>query len=99
MLAVHIEEGRVEVRRRPRPRRKPGHALIRLLCGGICNTDLELLRGYYSFRGTPGHEFVGQVIEADQRAPAAMPAEAHRRRRALDPTSGRFKLPDWFAGH
>ena len=36
--------------------------------GGICNTDLELQRGYYGFRGTPGHEFVGEVVEADQRA-------------------------------
>jgi threonine dehydrogenase-like Zn-dependent dehydrogenase len=65
MIAVHIEDGRVEVRKRPRPRRPKGFALIRLRCGGICNTDLELQRGYYGFRGTPGHEFVGQVVEAD----------------------------------
>jgi alcohol dehydrogenase len=39
--------------------------LIRLLYGGICNTDLELARGYYGFSGTPGHEFVGEVVEAD----------------------------------
>ena len=39
--------------------------MIRLLCGGICNTDLELQRGYYGFRGTPGHEFVGEVIASD----------------------------------
>lgn len=65
MIAVHLEGGRVEIRRRPRPRRRPGFALIRLLCGGICNTDLELLRGYYGFRGTPGHEFVGEVVAAD----------------------------------
>jgi threonine dehydrogenase-like Zn-dependent dehydrogenase len=38
---------------------------VRLLAGGICNTDLELQRGYYGFRGTPGHEFVGEVVEAD----------------------------------
>ncbi len=68
MLAVHIEDGRVEVRRRARPRAGPGHALIRLLCGGICNTDLELLRGYYGFRGTPGHEFVGEVVASDEPA-------------------------------
>jgi alcohol dehydrogenase len=42
-------------------------ALIRLLAGGICNTDLELQRGYYGFRGTPGHEFVGEVVEAGDR--------------------------------
>lgn len=68
MLAARIDGGRVEVVRRPVPRRKPGHALIRLVCGGICNTDLELARGYYGFRGTPGHEFVGDVLEADEAA-------------------------------
>ncbi len=30
---------------------------------GICNTDVEILRGYHGFRGTPGHEFVGEVQE------------------------------------
>jgi len=30
---------------------------------GICNTDVEILRGYHNFRGTPGHEFVGEVTE------------------------------------
>jgi alcohol dehydrogenase len=35
---------------------------------GICNTDLELLRGYYSFQGTPGHEFVADVVECDSEA-------------------------------
>lgn len=68
MLAVHLENGRVEVRDEPRPERPAGFALIRLLCGGICNTDLELQRGYYGFAGTPGHEFVGEVVEADSPA-------------------------------
>ncbi len=53
------------MRNQARPRRPEGFALIRLLLGGICNTDLELQRGYYGFRGTPGHEFVGEVIAAD----------------------------------
>lgn len=65
MVAVYLEQGHVEVVRRPKPRRRPGFALIRLLCGGICNTDLELQRGYYGFRGIPGHEFAGEVVEAD----------------------------------
>jgi len=65
MIAVHIEDGRVEIRRKPMPKRPKGHALISLVVGGICNTDLELQRGYYGFRGTPGHEFVGEVVEAD----------------------------------
>ncbi len=67
MLCVHLEKGKVTVINRPKPRRGKGHALVRLLCAGICNTDLELLRGYYNFRGTPGHEFVGEVQEADNR--------------------------------
>jgi alcohol dehydrogenase len=66
MLAVHLENGRVEVREVRKPRRPPGFALIRLIYGGICNTDLELQRGYYGFTGTPGHEFVGEVVEADR---------------------------------
>ena len=65
MLAVHLAGGAVSVRRRPIPKRPEGHALIRLLAAGICNTDLELQRGYYGFSGTPGHEFVGEVAEAD----------------------------------
>jgi len=67
MLSVHLENGRIEMRDEPCPERQEGFALIRLLCGGICNTDLELQRGYYGFAGTPGHEFVGEVVEADSR--------------------------------
>ncbi len=53
------------VRRAGKPRRPEGYSLIRLLAAGICNTDLELQRGYYGFRGQPGHEFVGEVEESD----------------------------------
>jgi alcohol dehydrogenase len=35
--------------------------LVRVRLAGICNTDVELLHGYYNFRGVPGHEFVGTV--------------------------------------
>ena len=68
MLAVRLENGEVSVRKQPRPRRPPGFATIRLIYGGICNTDLELQRGYYGFHGTPGHEFVGEVVDADDHA-------------------------------
>jgi threonine dehydrogenase-like Zn-dependent dehydrogenase len=67
MLAVRLENGVVSVRKQARPRRPEGFATIRLIYGGICNTDLELQRGYYGFRGTPGHEFVGEVVDADSR--------------------------------
>ena len=62
MLSVHLESGRVEVRRQPLPRVPQDFARIRLLAAGICSTDLELQRGYYGFSGTPGHEFVGEVV-------------------------------------
>jgi threonine dehydrogenase-like Zn-dependent dehydrogenase len=65
MLAVHLQSGEVSVQQAAIPSRLPGHALIRLLTAGICNTDLELQRGYYGFTGRPGHEFVGKVIESD----------------------------------
>lgn len=65
MTAIHIEHGEVTVRDVPQTRRRKGHALLRLITGGICNTDLELQRGYYGFSGTPGHEFVAEVADAD----------------------------------
>lgn len=65
MIAAHIAGGAVTVTRKAAPKRRPGQALLRLICGGICNTDIELLRGYYGFSGTPGHEFVAEVVEAD----------------------------------
>jgi len=65
MLAVHLENGAVTTRTLPVPPRPEGFALLRLLSAGICNTDLELERGYYGFAGTPGHEFVAEVVAAD----------------------------------
>jgi threonine dehydrogenase-like Zn-dependent dehydrogenase len=45
----------------PKPVPPDEEALIRVLRAGICNTDLELVRGYYPFTGILGHEFVGVV--------------------------------------
>jgi threonine dehydrogenase-like Zn-dependent dehydrogenase len=47
----------------PHPARVQGEALISVLLAGICNTDLEILRGYMGFRGVLGHEFVGVIEE------------------------------------
>jgi alcohol dehydrogenase len=63
MLSVHLENGRVEMRKQPVPRIARGFARIRMLAAGICSTDLELQRGYYGFSGTPGHEFVGELAD------------------------------------
>jgi len=48
----------------PTPEAGPGGALVRVRLAGICGTDLELLQGYAGFEGVPGHEFVGEVVEA-----------------------------------
>jgi alcohol dehydrogenase len=48
----------------PQPDVPQGEALIRVLLAGICNTDLEITRGYMGFQGVLGHEFVGVVQEA-----------------------------------
>jgi len=58
----------------PTPEPPPGEALIRVSLAGICNTDLELAKGYMQFRGIPGHEFVGVV----ERAPGAEEWEGRR---------------------
>ena len=38
-----------------------GESMVRLIQAGICNTDLEITRGYFGFKGVLGHEFVGRV--------------------------------------
>jgi threonine dehydrogenase-like Zn-dependent dehydrogenase len=67
MLAVWLENGAVDLREVPKPVPGSGEALLRVLLVGVCNTDLELLAGYYGFAGIPGHEFVGLVEEAPSR--------------------------------
>ncbi|HEX4999397.1 MAG TPA: alcohol dehydrogenase catalytic domain-containing protein [Terriglobia bacterium] len=64
MQAVYLENRRARLIDTREPRRKANEASIRLMLGGICNTDIELLRGYYGFSGIPGHEFVGEVLAA-----------------------------------
>lgn len=44
--------------------RRHDEALVQVIAAGICNTDLEIAKGYAAFRGTLGHEFVGRVVES-----------------------------------
>jgi len=48
----------------PMPVPAPGEALVRVLTAGICNTDIEIRRGYMTYSGILGHEFVGVVEKA-----------------------------------
>lgn len=62
MRAV-VFDGELRIAEIPMPRLAEGEALVRVLAAGICNTDLEILKGYMGFEGTLGHEFVGLVEE------------------------------------
>jgi len=61
VLSFRVENGKLKATSRPMPKLRPGWARIRVRLAGVCNTDVELLHGYYNFRGVPGHEFVGTV--------------------------------------
>lgn len=63
MLAFQVTNKKLRAITRPLPKLLPGWALIRMRMAGICNTDVEILRGYHDFHGTPGHEFVGEVAD------------------------------------
>ena len=47
----------------PEPCADANTAVVRVALAGICNTDLEIVKGYMGFRGVLGHEFVGTVEE------------------------------------
>ncbi|MFB2981573.1 alcohol dehydrogenase catalytic domain-containing protein [Microseira sp. BLCC-F43] len=62
MKAIWLENNQLQLRTDvPIPEAPPGEALVRVVRAGICNTDLELIRGYYPYTGILGHEFVGIV--------------------------------------
>ncbi|MFQ5702911.1 MAG: alcohol dehydrogenase catalytic domain-containing protein [Gemmatimonadales bacterium] len=66
MKALWLEDGRIALNDVPLPTPAAGEVLVRVLRAGICNTDLELIRGYYPFKGILGHEFVGLVEDGPQ---------------------------------
>lgn len=72
MLALVLAD-KLELRRdHPAPRLAAGEALVRVRKAGICNTDLELVRGYLGFRGVLGHELVGTIQELPSGAESAL---------------------------
>ena len=76
MYALLLDKELQIVENYPTPEPPPGEALIRVSLAGICNTDLELAKGYMQFRGVPGHEFVGVVERVE--APDAQEWEGRR---------------------
>ena len=69
MKAIYINApGEVEIKDIPMPVRKPGEALLKILYGGICGSDLGSYRGtfaYFDYPRIPGHEFSAQIVEVD----------------------------------
>ena len=69
MKTILIPELRkVEIVETPLPKRKEGEALLKILYGGICGSDLGTYRGtfaYSSFPRIPGHEFAAEIVEVD----------------------------------
>lgn len=63
MLSFVARNGRLRSTRKAIPQLRPGWALIKVRLAGICATDVEILRGYHHFHATPGHEFVGEVVD------------------------------------
>ncbi len=63
-----VFDGKLRLERdHPTPRVPEGEARVRVLRAGICNTDLEITKGYMNFRGVLGHEFVGVVEDGEMR--------------------------------
>jgi alcohol dehydrogenase len=50
----------------PVPTPAPGEVLVRVRRAGICNTDVEITKGYMDYRGVLGHEFVGSLPDGSR---------------------------------
>jgi threonine dehydrogenase-like Zn-dependent dehydrogenase len=60
MRAIVLDRDGVAVRAdHPEPVSRDSEVMVRVLCAGVCETDLQLIRGYMGFHGVLGHEFVG----------------------------------------
>lgn len=67
MKALRVENKRLKLAEIDKPNIE-GEAVVRVLKSGICNTDVEIVKGYANFEGTIGHEFVG-IVESSRDAP------------------------------
>lgn len=65
MKALVFENNRLRLAQKEVPLPQNDEALIRVSHAGICNTDLEIMRGYMGFSGVLGHEFAGVVEQAN----------------------------------
>jgi threonine dehydrogenase-like Zn-dependent dehydrogenase len=73
MKALRYENELLSVTDAPKPASN-GEAVVRVTLSGICNTDLEIARGYAGFQGTIGHEFVGVIESLPESGAEARPS-------------------------
>lgn len=70
MRAMYINApGQVQIRDIEKPAREKGQALLKLLYGGICGSDLGSYKGtfaYFDYPRIPGHEFSAEIVEVDE---------------------------------
>lgn len=64
-----VFDGKPRITDMPKPRPAAGEALIRVSLAGICNTDIEIMKGYLGFQGIIGHEFTGIVEKTADNTP------------------------------
>ena len=95
MKALRFEKDQLRVAEVSKPPAE-GEALVRVKLSGICNTDLEIARGYAGFKGTLGHEFVGVIEEVPDAGPGTDSNEA--RGPSLRLTPGRRVVGEINAG-
>ena len=75
MRALRVKQRALSVSEIEQPAAN-AEALVRVTLSGICNTDLEIARGYAGFEGTIGHEVVGVIEEVGQAASLSTSVEA-----------------------
>jgi threonine dehydrogenase-like Zn-dependent dehydrogenase len=75
MKALRVHNGKLSVSEVARPL-TDDEVLVRVTLSGICNTDLEIAKGYAGFEGTIGHEFVGVIEDVRQAASLSKPSQA-----------------------
>jgi threonine dehydrogenase-like Zn-dependent dehydrogenase len=69
MLAFTVHRQKLIAITKRLPKLRPRWALVRVRLAGICNTDVEILRGYHAFHRVPGHEFIGEVANVQGVSP------------------------------
>lgn len=77
MKAIYINApGEVEIKEIEKPVRKEGEALLKILYGGICGSDLGSYKGtfaYFDYPRIPGHEFSAEIVEIGENSQGLKP--------------------------